>query len=109
MAGNLHPQEGIVNEQERARKREKNIKKRRRARVCIVVNFLKTFIYPVPGSKRVGEKDQKSAKTAWELGRTESLALRCSFAFLPRLGFKVNAVTWNIFYVNAILEINVNN
>ena len=40
MDENLHPQEGIVNEEERARKREKNIKKRRTARVCIVVNFL---------------------------------------------------------------------
>jgi len=44
MAGNLHPQERIVNEEERARKREKNLKKRRRARVCIGVNFLKTLI-----------------------------------------------------------------
>ena len=75
MAGNLHPQEGTVNEEERARKREKNLKKSRKAKVCIVVNFLKTLIEPVPGSKRVGEKDQKSAKTAWELERTLSLAL----------------------------------
>ena len=29
-----------MNEEERAKKREKNIKKRRKARVCIVVDFL---------------------------------------------------------------------
>ena len=44
MDGNFHPQEGIVNEEERARKREKNIKKRRTARVCIVVNFLNSHL-----------------------------------------------------------------
>ena len=69
MDGNVHPQEGIVNEEERSRKREKNIKKRRKARVCIVVNFLKSHF-------RVRKTDKKSAKTALELRRTESLALR---------------------------------
>ena len=69
MDGNVHSQEGIVNEEERSRKREKNIKRRRKARVCIVVNFLNSHF-------RVRKTDKKSAKTAWELRRTESLALR---------------------------------
>ena len=42
--GNLHPQAGIVNEEERGRKREKNIKKRRKARVCIVVDYLNSHL-----------------------------------------------------------------
>lgn len=52
MDGNVHPQEGIVNEEERSRKREKNIKKRRKARVCIVGNFLKSHF-------RVRKTDKK--------------------------------------------------
>ena len=84
MAGNLHPQEGIVNEQERARKREKNIKKRRRARVCIVVNFFKNFHLASPRLQESGGKGSKKCKNRVGTGENRepgtSLFLRFSAA-----------------------------
>ena len=61
-----------MNDEERGRKREKNIKKRRKARVSIVIDFLNSHS-ACSWLQEGGGDGSKSAKTVWELGRTETV------------------------------------